>query len=60
MPAEAESGYRVIWAPAGAESLKKRLLVRAHLEGAGHRGVDATMGRLERYYGWSWLVTCGT
>ena len=41
-------GHRVIWVPAGADSLKKRLLVCAHLEGAGHRRVDATMARLER------------
>ena len=41
-------GHRVIWVPAGADSLKKRLLVCAHLEGVGHRGVDATMARLER------------
>ena len=41
-------GHRVIWVPAGADSLKKRLLVCAYLEGAGHRGVDAAMARLER------------
>ena len=45
-------GYRVIWVPAGADSLKKRLLVFAHLEGTGHRGVDATMSRLEQHYVW--------
>ena len=42
-------GHRVIWVPAGADSLEKRLLVCAHLEGTGHRGVDATIGRLERH-----------
>ena len=42
-------GHRVILVPAGAKSLKKRLLVCAHLEGVGHRGVDATMARLERH-----------
>ena len=36
-------GHRVIWVPAGADSLKKRLLACARLEGTGHRGVDATM-----------------
>ena len=41
--------HRVIWVPTEAESLKKRLLVCAHLEGAGHRGVDTTMARLERH-----------
>ena len=45
-------GHRVIWVPAGADSLKKRLFVCAHLEGTGHRGVDATMARLERHCVW--------
>ena len=45
-------GHRVIGVPAGADSLKKRQLVCAHLEGAGHRGVDATMARLERHCVW--------
>ena len=40
-------GHRGIWVPAQAASLKKRHLVCAHLEGAGHRGVDATMTPLE-------------
>ena len=43
---------RVIWVPAGRDSLKKRLSVCAHQEGAGHRGVDATMARLERHCVW--------
>ena len=43
----------VIWVPAGADSLKKRLLVDAHLERAGHRGVDATLARLERHCVWN-------
>ena len=45
-------GHRVIWVLDGVDSLKKRLLVCAHLEGAGHRGVDATMARLERHCVW--------
>ena len=45
-------GHRVIWVPVRADSLKKQLLVCAHLEGAGHRGVDATMARLERHCVW--------
>ena len=44
--------HRVIWVPAGADSSKKRLLVCVHLEGTGHRGVDATMTRLERHRVW--------
>ena len=44
--------HRVIWVPAGADSLKKRMFVCAHLEGTGHRGVDATMARLERHHVW--------
>ena len=43
---------RVIRVLAGADSLRKRLLVCAHLEGTGHRGVDATMARLERHCVW--------
>ena len=42
-----QHGHRVIWMPAGADPHEKRLLVCAHLEGAGHRGVDATMARLQ-------------
>ena len=42
-------GHRVIWVPTGADSLKKRLLVCVRLGRAGHRGVDATMARLERH-----------
>ena len=45
-------GHRVIWVPAGADSLKKRLLMCAHLEETGHHGVDATMARLERHCVW--------
>ena len=45
-------GHHVIWVLAGADSLKKRLLVCAHLEGTGHRGVDATIARLEQHCVW--------
>ena len=45
-------GHRVIWVPTGDDSLEKRLLVCAHLEGIEHRGVDATMARLERHLVW--------
>ena len=45
-------GHRVIWVPGGAYSLKKRLLLCAHLEGAGHCGVDAAMARFERHRVW--------
>ena len=44
-------GHRVIWVP-GADSLKKRLVVCAHLEGAEYRRVDATIARLERHCVW--------
>ena len=44
--------HRVMWVPAGADSLKTRLLVCAHLEGAGDRRVDATMAQLERHCMW--------
>ena len=42
-------GNRVIWGRTGADSLKKRLLVCAQLEGARHRGIDATKARVERH-----------
>ena len=48
----AHHGHRVIWVAAGADSLKKRLLVCAHLEKAGHRGGDATIARRERHCVW--------
>ena len=44
--------HRVIWVPAVADSLKNRLLVCAHVEGTGHRGVGATMAWLERHCVW--------
>ena len=34
-------GHRVIWVPAEAESVKKRLLVCAHLEGASRCNDDS-------------------
>ena len=43
------SRHRLTWVPAGADSLGKRLWVCAHLKGTGHRGVDATMARLDRH-----------
>ena len=49
-------GHRVIWVPAGADSLKKRLLMYAHLEGAGRREVDATTARLERHCVWEGMA----
>ena len=49
-------GDRVIWVQTGADSLKKRLLVYAHLEGAGHREVEATMARLERHCVWDGMA----
>ena len=47
-----QHGHRVIWMPAGADSLEKRPLLCAYLEGVGHRGVDATMARLQRHCVW--------
>ena len=44
--------HRVIWVLAGADSLKKRLLVFAHLEGFEHRGIDVTMAQLEQHCVW--------
>ena len=45
-------GHRVIWVPTRPDLMKKRMLVCAHLEGTGHRGVEATMSRLERHCVW--------
>ena len=45
-------GHRVIWVPAGADFLKKRLLVCAHLEATGHHEVDATKTRFEWHCTW--------
>ena len=54
-------GHRVIWVPAEAESLKKLLLVCAHLKGAGHRGsMQRWLGLNGTAYGGAWLVMCGT
>ena len=54
-------GHRVIWVPAGADTLKKRLLMCAHLEGPD------TAGSMQRWLGLSgtacgraWLMMCGT
>ena len=44
--------HGVIWVLVGADSLKMRLLVCAHLAGTGHCGVDVTMARLERHCVW--------
>ena len=53
---EHQGGFRVIWVPAGTDSLTKRLLVRAHLEGAGHGRVGATMARFERHCVWEGMA----
>ena len=45
-------GRRVLWIPEHAEELKKRLLVSAHMQEAGHRGVAATLERLRAYCVW--------
>ena len=42
----------VIWVLAGVDSLTKRLLVCAHLEGDRIPRVDATMAQLERHCVW--------
>ena len=42
----------MICVPDGADSLKNRLLVYAHLEGGRHRGVNVTMARLKRHCVW--------
>ena len=50
-------GHRVIWVPTRPDLMRKRMLVCAHLEGTGHRGVEATMARLERHCVWDYGKT---
>lgn len=40
---------QVLWIPDGARELRVRLLIWAHMDEAGHRGVYATLARLSRY-----------
>ena len=47
-----DHGHRVIWVPAGGDSLNKQLLVCADLEEAGHHGVDAATARLDWHFVW--------
>ena len=53
-------GHRMIWVPAGAGSLKKRLLVYTHVERAGNRSMQRWLGLSGTARGRTSLVTCGT
>ena len=45
-------GMQVIWVPFAKRSLQVRLMVCAHMQEAGHRGICATMHRLGAYCVW--------
>ena len=45
-------GMQVIWVPPAERSLQVRLMVCAHMQEAGHRGICATMHRLGAYCVW--------
>ena len=47
---------RVIWAPAGGDSLNETTAAVCPPGGVGHRGVDATMARFERHCVWETMV----
>ena len=43
----------VLWIPSVDKALQVRLMVRAHMRSAGHRGVSSTLFRLKKYCVWS-------
>ena len=43
----------VLWIPSGDQALQVRLMVCAHMQSAGHRGVLPTLFRLKEYCVWS-------
>ena len=45
-------GIQMIWVPPAERSLQVRLMVRAHMQEAGHRGIGATMHRHGAYCVW--------
>ena len=45
-------GRKVFWVPGGKRELQARLIVCAHMQDAGHRGVRSTAHRLGAYCGW--------
>ena len=45
-------GRMVLWVPEEERELKARLMMCAHMQDAGHRGVRATTHRLEAYCVW--------
>ena len=46
------NGRAVLWFLGGAKQLEVRLMIRAHMKKAGHRGVVATLHRLSEYCCW--------
>ena len=45
-------GRDVLWIPEQAKEMQTRLMVCVYMKGAGHRGVVATLQRLQRYCCW--------
>ena len=45
-------GMQLIWVPPAKRSLQVRLMVCAHMQEAGHRGICATRHRLRAYCVW--------
>ena len=46
-------GRHVLWIPDSDKQLQVRLMICAHMRDAGHRGVAATLVRLQEFYVWS-------
>ena len=46
------NGRAVLWIPGGAKHLQVRLMVRAHMKEAGHRGAVPTLEQLSEYCSW--------
>ena len=45
-------GRNVLWIPSSDQQLQTRLMICAHMRDAGHRGVGATIVRLQEYFVW--------
>lgn len=46
-------GQRMLWIPDHAQELKQRMLIWAHTKEVDHRGVGATLERLQEYCVWA-------
>ena len=48
-----ESGRYVLWIPDSDKQLHVRLMICGHMRDAGHRGVSATLVRVQEFCVWS-------